>query len=45
MERMQSEILLLVERVLQVIPGNENETFLCVLVLIFEEALHGITYL
>ena len=37
--------LLSIERVLQLISGNENETFLCVLVLIFEEALHGITYL
>ena len=45
MERFQSELFLLIERVLHVIPGNENETFLCVLVLIFEEALHGITYL
>jgi len=45
MKKVQQAILLL-ERAMLLLPtGNENQTFLCVLVLIFVEALDGITHL
>jgi len=45
LETFQQEILLIERTMLLLSPSNENQTFLCVLVLIFVEALDGITHL
>jgi len=44
-ERAQMDVLHLEAGLLRLPPGNENQPFLCVLVLIFVEELVGINYL